>query len=71
MIHQMRKTAYSVILGALMISFVFAACNSKKDKKDDAPTEDTTKVEPVPAPMPDTTQMDKDTADTRPVKPGE
>jgi hypothetical protein len=28
-------------------------------------------VEPVPAPMPDTTKMDKDTADTRPVKPGE
>ena len=70
MIQQIRKTAYSVILGALMVSFVFAACNSKKDKKDDAPTEDTTtKVEP--APMPDTTKMDTDTADTRPVKPGE
>ncbi|MGQ0740628.1 MAG: hypothetical protein ACT4OJ_16385 [Bacteroidota bacterium] len=73
MTSQMRKTAFSVLLGALMVCFVFAACNNKKDKKDDTPKEDTTKVDmpPPPPPMDDTAGMDKDTADTRPVKPGE
>lgn len=68
---QIKKTAYRLLLGAFLFSFV-VACNSKKDKKEEPPKEDTTKVEtPPPAPMPDTTKMDKDTADTRPVKPGE
>ncbi|HUR66325.1 MAG TPA: hypothetical protein VMZ03_08220 [Chitinophagaceae bacterium] len=66
------KTVYRLFLGALMLSFVIA-CNSKKDKKVDTATADTVKVDstPPPPPMKDTMGMDKDTADTRPVKPGE
>lgn len=57
-----------------MFSLVAVACNNKKDKKDDAPKEDTTKAAPVPMPPIDTAGMDKDTGDVRPidpVKPGE
>jgi len=72
MTNQIKKTALRLFFGALMVSFVFAACNNKKDKKDDAPKGDTTTV--VPPPQIDTSGMDKDTSEVRPIdpnKPGE
>ena len=73
MTSQAKKTAYRLLLGAFMFSLVAGACNNKKDKKEDTPKEDTVKVDSMPPPPPkdDTAGMDKDTADTRPVKPGE
>lgn len=68
----MRKNLSKIFLGVFMLSFI-VACGDNKDKKADAPKDDTaTKVEAPPPMPPDTAQvMDKDTADTRPVKPGE
>jgi hypothetical protein len=71
MTSQTKKTIYSLLLGAFMLSFAVVACNNKgKDKKEEAPA-DTTKVEEVAPPPPpvDTTKMD--TVDTRPVKPAD
>lgn len=68
----MRKNFGKILMAVIMLSVVAVACNNKKDKKDDAPKEDTTTVQPAPAiTAPDTTKMDGDTMDTRPVKPGE
>jgi hypothetical protein len=69
--NNMRKTFGKILAGVLILSVVAVACNNKKDKKEEPPKEDTTKVEPAPPMPPDTTQMDKDTGDVRPVKPGE
>jgi hypothetical protein len=72
MTSQTKRTAYRLLMGAFMLSLVTVACNNKKDKKVEVTTEDTTKVDTTPPPPPmDTAGMDKDTADTRPVKPGE
>lgn len=69
MASQLKKTAYKIILGVFMASFIVASCNNDgKEKKDDK-MEDTTKVEQTPPPPIDTTKMD--TADTRPVKTGD
>lgn len=70
MISQTKKTVYSLLLGACMLSFTVVACNNKgKEKKEEAPA-DTTKTEVAPPPPPvDTTKMD--TVDTRPVKPAD
>jgi large-conductance mechanosensitive channel len=63
----MIKTASKFVIAALMFSFTVIACNNeKKEDEKKEPVQDTTTVAPAPA---DTTQMDKDTADTRPVKP--
>jgi hypothetical protein len=67
-----RQTIFRLFLGTFLLVFVATACNNKKDKKEEPVKEDTVKVEPAPMPpVEDTTMMDKDTADTRPVKPGE
>lgn len=67
----MRKNFGKILTGFIMLAVVAVACNNKKEKKEDPPKEDTTTVAPVAPVQIDTTQMDKDTADTRPVKPGE
>lgn len=67
----MRKTISKILLGAFLVSAIAVACNSKKEKKEDPPKEDTTtKVEPAPTVPADTTKP-ADTGDVRPVKPGE
>lgn len=65
-----RKNFSKILLALFLLSFVAVACKNKKDKKEETPAADTTKVEAMP-PATDTTAMDKDTADTRPVMPGE
>ena len=67
------QTALRFMLAAFLLVTVAVSCNNKKDKKEETKKEDTVKVEPAPMPpvQNDTTMMDKDTADTRPVKPGE
>lgn len=72
----MRKNFGKILMAVIMLSVVAVACNNKKDKKDDAPKDDTTVVQPAPEPMPagpDSTGKPGggDTLDTRPVKPGE
>ncbi len=77
MTNQLRKTAYRLAIGALLVSFV--ACNDSKTKETKEVTDTTsTKMDnttPPPPPMDTTKVMDttkkKDTADTRPVKPGD
>ena len=65
----MPKTALKVIIAALMFSFTVVACNNnKKEEEKKEPVPDTTTVAPAPMPA-DTTKMDKDTAETRDVKP--
>ena len=65
-----KKIASRFLLAAFMLSLVATACNSKKEKKEETTKGDTTKIEPVPLPpAKDTTGMDKDTADTRPITP--
>lgn len=77
MIHQMRNSFLKTVLGLLMLSFVFVACNNDGEKKEDVTPADTTVIvtpaptdETTPAPVIDTTKK-VDTADTRPVKPTE
>lgn len=67
----MRKTFCKVLLGAFMLSAIAVACNNKKDKKEEPPKEDATKVEPVTQPIDTLKPATGDTPDTRPVKPGE
>ncbi len=69
MINQTKKTVYSLLLGAFMLSFAIVACNNKgKENKEETP-KDTTTMEVTPTPPVDTTKMD--TVDTRPVKPAD
>ncbi len=79
MTNQLRKTAYRFALGAMLVSFSVASCNDSKTKETKEVTDTTsTKIDnttPPPPPMDTTmtgdTTMKKDTADTRPVKPGD
>ncbi len=69
MTSSIRLTAYRLLLGAMFLSFAVASCNNKKDKKEEAHTEEV-KTEPAPSGGDSITQP-VDTLDTRPVKPGE
>lgn len=75
MTSQIKKTAYRLLLGVLLISFTVASCNNKKDKKEEPATGDTLKpatTEPTTTPTqtPDSTGK-VDTLGDKPVKPGE
>lgn len=69
----MRKTFGKILVGAFAVSLFAVACNNKKEeKKTDTPTDDTTKVEPMPPATTDSTgKTGGDSLDTKPVKPGE
>lgn len=69
MTRPIKQTAYRFLLGVLLLSFTVVSCNNKKEKKEEAPTEET-KTEPAPSGGDSITQP-VDTLDTRPVKPGE
>ena len=79
MTNQLRKTAYRLALGVMLVSFTGVACNDSKTKETKEVTDTTsTKMDntvPPPPPMDTTAMKDttkkKDTADTRPVKPGD
>lgn len=66
---QLKPTAYRFLLGVLLFTFVAASCNNKKEKEEPAQENTEQKVDPPPPPAQDTMKMD--TADTRPVKPGD
>lgn len=73
MTSQIKKTAYRLLLGVMLLSFTVASCNNKKEKKEEPSTTDTLKPAPEPAPVQpiDTTGKKKDSLDDKPVKPGE
>ncbi|HUR66326.1 MAG TPA: hypothetical protein VMZ03_08225 [Chitinophagaceae bacterium] len=65
-----KKTAFRFLLAAFMLSLVAVACNNKKDKKEETTKLDTTKIDQGPLPpVKDTSGMDRDTADVRPIAP--
>lgn len=65
-----KKTAYSVILGSLLVASSIVACNSKSSEKKDTATDTTQKMEQTTQPKTDTSAPKMDTAATRPVKEG-
>lgn len=66
MTSQIRRNAGKILLSIFLLSLIAAACNNKKEKKDEKPVETPKLVAPQGE---DTIIMDKDTADTRPVLP--
>jgi hypothetical protein len=62
------KHAYQILLGAFILAFTVAACNSGGDKKEEEkPAMEEKKMEAPPT-MQDTTKMD--TGKTKPTDPG-
>jgi hypothetical protein len=67
MTNKMSTFANRVLFGLLVVVFVTAGCNNKKDGDKKDPPPDTASVKPAdPMPPKDTAKMD--TADVRPVK---
>jgi hypothetical protein len=73
MTSQIKNYFLKTLLGVFMISSFVVACNNSGEKKDEGKAKDTTKTETVtpPASTSDSTKKGGDSADTRPVKPGE
>ena len=74
MTFKMPKPVYQILLGALMLTFVAAACDNKKGGKEKEATEDSIKVKPVdPGTNEPVDPGNKPTGDTikkKPVDPG-